>query len=203
MLSSHNILSPQNGSPVVVPTQDIVLGCYYLTKYREGDKGEGTVFGSTEEAIIAYNSRAVGLHARVKVRVDSQMIETTVGRIIFNQIVPKEMGYFNQLLIKKTFGGFIGQMFMKLGNKVTAKFLDDLKDIGFRYATAGGLSVSYADMVIPEEKENLIGKANKKVESILNEHEQGVITDAERYNKIIDVWTHTTNDVAPVFFGKK
>ena len=202
MLSSHNILSPQNGSPVVVPTQDIVLGCYYLTKYREGDKGEGTVFGSTEEAIIAYNSRPVGLHARVKVRVDSQMIETTVGRIIFNQIVPKEMGYFNQLLIKKTFGGFIGQMFMKLGNKVTAKFLDDLKDIGFRYATAGGLSVSYADMVIPEEKENLIGKANKKVESILNEHEQGVITDAERYNKIIDVWTHTTNDVARVLMDK-
>ena len=202
MLSSHNILSPQNGSPVVVPTQDIVLGCYYLTKYKEGDKGEGTVFGSTEEAIIAYNSRAVGLHARVKVRVDSQRIETTVGRIIFNQIVPKEMGFFNQLLIKKTFGGFIGQMFMKMGNKVTAKFLDDLKDTGFRYATAGGLSVSYADMVIPEEKENLIGKANKKVESILSEHEQGVITDAERYNKIIDVWTHTTNDVARALMEK-
>jgi len=202
MLSSHNILSPQNGSPVVVPTQDIVLGCYYLTKYREGDKGEGTVFGSPEEAIIAYNSKAVGLHARVKVRIDSQMIETTVGRIIFNQIVPKEMGFFNQLLIKKTFGGFIGQMFIKLGNKVTAKFLDDLKDIGFKYATAGGLSVSYADMVIPEEKENLIAKANKKVESILSEHEQGVITDAERYNKIIDVWTHTTNDVARVLMDK-
>ena len=202
MLSSHNILSPQNGSPVVVPTQDIVLGCYYLTKYREGDKGEGTLFGSAEEAIIAYNSKAVGLHARVKVRVDSKMIETTIGRIIFNQIVPKEMGFFNQLLIKKTFGGFIGQMFMKLGNKVTARFLDDLKDIGFRYATAGGLSVSYADMVIPEEKEELIGKANKKVESILNEHEQGVITDAERYNKIIDVWTHTTNDVARVLMEK-
>lgn len=202
MLSSHNILSPQNGSPIVVPTQDIVLGCYYLTKYKEGDKGEGTVFGSMEEAIIAYNSRAVGLHARVKVRIDSEMIETTVGRIIFNQIVPKEMGFFNQLLIKKTFGGFIGQMFIKLGNKVTAKFLDDLKDLGFRYATAGGLSVSYADMVIPEEKENLITKANQKVESILSEHEQGVITDAERYNKIIDVWTHTTNDVARVLMEK-
>lgn len=202
MLSSHNILSPQNGSPIVVPTQDIVLGCYYLTKFKEGDKGEGTIFSSPEEAIIAYNSKAIGLHARVKVRVDGQMIETTLGRIIFNQIVPKEMGFFNQLLIKKTFGGFIGQMFIKLGNKVTAKFLDDLKDIGFRYATAGGLSVSYADMVIPDEKENLIGKANKKVESILNEHEQGVITDAERYNKIIDVWTHTTNDVARVLMDK-
>jgi len=202
MLSSHNILSPQNGSPIVVPTQDIVLGCYYLTKLREGDKGEGMVFSSPEEVIIAYNNKVLGLHAKIKVKIDDKMIETTTGRVIFNQIVPKEMGFFNQLLIKKTFGGFIGQMFLKLGNKVTAKFLDDLKDTGFRYATAGGLSVSYMDMIVPEEKETLIGKANKKVESILNEHEQGVITDAERYNKIIDVWTHTTNDVARALMEK-
>jgi DNA-directed RNA polymerase subunit beta' len=202
MLSSHNILSPQNGSPIVVPTQDIVLGCYYLTKYKEGEKGEGMQFGSAEEVIIAYNSKTVGLHARIKVKIDNEMIETTVGRVIFNQIVPKEMGFFNQLLIKKTFGGFIGKMFMKLGNKVTAKFLDDLKDTGFRYSTAGGLSVSYADMIIPEEKESLISKANKRVEAVLNEHEQGVITDAERYNKIIDVWTHTTNDVSRALMDK-
>ncbi len=202
MLSSHNILSPQNGSPIVVPTQDIVLGCYYLTKYREGEKGEGMVFGSTEEVIVAYNSKVIGLHAKIKVKINGEFTETTTGRVIFNQIVPKEMGYFNQLLIKKTFGGFIGQMFLKLGNKVTAKFLDDLKDTGFRYATAGGLSVSYGDMIIPEEKIDLIGKANKKVEAILNEHEQGVITDAERYNKIIDVWTHTTNDVARALMEK-
>ncbi len=202
MLSSHNILSPQNGSPIVVPTQDIVLGCYYLTKYREGEKGEGMVFGNSEEVIIAYNSKAVGLHAKIKVKIKGEFLETTTGRVIFNQIVPAEMGFFNQLLIKKTFGGFIGQMFLKMGNKVTAKFLDDLKDTGFRYATAGGLSVSYGDMIIPEEKVELIGKANKKVEAILNEHEQGVITDAERYNKIIDVWTHTTNDVARALMEK-
>jgi DNA-directed RNA polymerase subunit beta' len=202
MLSSHNILSPQNGSPIVLPTQDIVLGCYYLTKLREGEKGEGMVFGSPDEVMIAYNSKIVGLHARIKVRFNGELIETTTGRVIFNKIVPDEMGFFNQLLIKKTFGGFIGQMFIKLGNKVTAKFLDDLKDLGFRYSTAGGLSVSYADMIIPEEKENLITKANKKVETILNEHEQGVITDAERYNKIIDVWTHTTNDVAKALMDK-
>jgi DNA-directed RNA polymerase subunit beta' len=202
MLSSHNILSPQNGSPIVVPTQDIVLGCYYLTKLREGGKGEGMIFGSSEEVIIAYNSKVIDLHSKLKVRIDGEFIETTTGRVIFNQIVPKEMGYFNQLLIKKTFGGFIGQMFMKLGNKVTAKFLDDLKDLGFRYSTAGGLSVSYGDMIIPDEKEALIQKANKKVEAILNEHEQGVITDAERYNKIIDVWTHTTNDVARALMEK-
>lgn len=202
MLSSHNILSPQNGSPIVVPTQDIVLGCYYLTKLKEGEMGEGMIFSSPEEVIIAYNSKVVSLHAKIKTRIDGQLIETTTGRVIFNKIVPKEMGYFNQLLIKKTFGGFIGQMFMKLGNKVTAKFLDDLKELGFRYSTAGGLSVSYADMIIPEEKENLITKANAKVEAILNEHEQGVITDAERYNKIIDVWTHTTNDVARALMEK-
>ncbi len=202
MLSSHNILSPQNGSPIVVPTQDIVLGCYYLTKVKDGEPGEGMVLGSAEEVLIAYNSKVLGLHAKIKVRIDGKFIETTCGRVIFNRIVPKEMGFFNQLLIKKTFGGFIGQMFMKMGNKVTAKFLVDLKDLGFRYSTAGGLSVSYADMIIPEEKVNLIEKANKKVESILNEHEQGVITDAERYNKIIDVWTHTTNDVARALMDK-
>lgn len=202
MLSSNNILSPQNGSPIVVPTQDIVLGCYYLTKKRDGDKGEGMVFSSPEEAIIAYNSKVVSLHAVVKVRIDGQLIETTIGRIIFNKIVPKEMGYFNQLLIKKTFGGFIGQMFMKLGSEVTSKFLDDLKELGFRYATAGGLSISYSDMLIPEEKSKFIAHANNKVETILNEHENGVITDTERYNKIIDVWTHTTNDVAKVLMEK-
>jgi len=202
MLSSHNILSPQNGSPIVVPTQDIVLGCYYLTKLREGDRGEGMIFSSPEEVIMAYNNKILGLHAKIKVKIDNQLLETTTGRVIFNQIVPKEMGFFNQLLIKKTFGGFIGQMFMKMGNKVAAKFLDDLKDLGFRYATAAGLSVSYGDMIIPDEKETMITKANKEVEKILNQHEQGVITDSERYNKIIDVWTHTTNDVARALMEK-
>ena len=202
MLSSHNILSPQNGSPIVVPTQAIVLGCYYLTKFKEGEKGEGMIFSSMNEAITAYEHGVVGLHAKIKVKVGKDLIQTTTGRVIFNQIVPEEMGFFNQLLIKKTFGGFIGKMFMQMGNKVTAKFLDDLKDIGFKYATAGGLSVSYSDMIIPEEKEQYITKANKKVNGILNEHEQGVITDAERYNKIIDVWTHTTNDVARALMEK-
>lgn len=202
MLSSHNILSPQNGSPIVLPTQDIVLGCYYLTKMREGDKGEGMQFPSTEEVIIAYDTGVVGLHAKIKVRIDGQLIDTTVGRVIFNQIVPKEMGYINQLLVKKNFSSLIGKMFMKLGNKVTAKFLDDLKDIGFKYASLGGISISFTDMVVPEEKEKLINQANKKVESILNEHEMGVITDAERYNKIIDVWTHTTNNVSRALIEK-
>ncbi|MGE5362509.1 MAG: DNA-directed RNA polymerase subunit beta' [Bacteroidota bacterium] len=202
MLSSHNILSPQNGSPIVVPTQDIVLGCYYLTKVKDGVKGEGMKFGSSEEVLIAYNSRAIDLHAKIKVRINGKMIDTTTGRVIFNRIVPKEMGYFNELLVKKIFSGFIYKMFIKLGNKVTAKFLDDLKELGFRYSTAGGLSVSFADMIVPEEKAKLIQDSNQKVSAILNEHEQGVITDAERYNKIIDVWTHTTNNVAKMLMGK-
>lgn len=202
MLSSHNILSPQNGSPIVVPTQDIVLGCYYLTKTEAGAKGEGMVFGSTDEVLIAYNSRAVALHAKIKVKINGELIETTVGRVIFNQIVPDEMGFFNELLIKKIFSGFIYKMFIKLGNERTAQFLDDLKDLGYRYSTAAGISISYSDMLVPEEKEQLIKDSNEKVAQILSEHEQGLITDAERYNKIIDVWTHTTNNVSRSLMDK-
>ncbi len=196
MLSSHNILSPQNGSPIVVPTQDIVLGCYYLTKVKVGARGEGMNFSGIEEVIIAYNSGAIELHAKIKVMIKKEMIETTTGRVIFNQIVPEEMGFFNELLIKKIFSGFIYKMFIKMGNKVTAKFLDDLKALGYRYATAAGISISFSDMIVPEEKTNLIADSNKKVGDILTEHEHGLITDAERYNKIIDVWTHTTNNVS-------
>jgi DNA-directed RNA polymerase subunit beta' len=196
MLSSHNILSPQNGGPIVVPTQDIVLGCYYLTKVRAGAKGEGKIFCSMDEVIIAYNSKAIDLHAKIKLKIDNQIIESTVGRVIFNQIVPKGYGYINELLVKKIFSGLIYKMFMKLGNEVTAKFLDDVKELGYRYATAAGLSISFSDMIIPDEKIKLIEDSNKKVNGILNEHEQGLITDAERYNKIIDVWTFTTNNVA-------
>ncbi|MHB8905001.1 MAG: DNA-directed RNA polymerase subunit beta', partial [Melioribacteraceae bacterium] len=196
MLSSHNILSPQNGLPIVLPSQDIVLGLYYLTKLRPGAKGEGKIFSDVAEVLIAYNSKAVDLHAKIKVRIDSQMIETTVGRVIFNEIVPTEMGYINELLVKKSFSGFIYKMFIKIGNEKTAIFLDDLKELGYRYATAAGISISFSDMIVPDEKVKLINDSNKKVSGILNEHEQGLITDAERYNKIVDVWTHTTNNVA-------
>ncbi|GBD89370.1 DNA-directed RNA polymerase subunit beta' [bacterium BMS3Abin04] len=196
MLSSHNILSPQNGSPIVVPTQDIILGCYYLTKVLPGAKGEGMIFGDSEDVIIAHDSEVVDLHAKIKVKIEDDFIETTVGRVIFNEIVPKEMGFFNELLIKKVFSGFIYKMFIMLGNEVTAIFLDNLKSIGYKYATAAGISISFSDMIVPDEKKELIEDSNKKVASILNEHEQGLITDAERYNKIIDVWTHTTNNVS-------
>ncbi|MBK7103994.1 MAG: DNA-directed RNA polymerase subunit beta' [Ignavibacteriae bacterium] len=202
MLSSHNILSPQNGSPIVVPTQDIVLGCYYLTKVRAGAKGEGSMYSGEKEVIIAYNANELDLHAKIKYKFDGKFIETTTGRVIFNQIVPKEMQFFNELLIKKVFSGFIYKMFIKLGNEVTSKFLDNLKDLGFKYATKAGISISFSDMIVPEEKKTLINDSNKKVSSILDEHEQGLITDAERYNKIIDVWTHTTNDVSKSLMEK-
>jgi len=196
MLSSHNILSPQNGMPIVIPTQDIVLGCYYLTKVKANAIGEGKTFSSMDEVLIAYNSKVVELHSKVKVKIDDKLVDTTVGRVIFNQIVPREYGYINELLVKKIFSGLIYNMFIKLGNEKTAKFLDDVKELGYRYATASGLSISFSDMIIPDEKTKLIDDSNKKVNSILNEHEQGLITDAERYNKIIDVWTFTTNNVA-------
>ncbi|MBK8945591.1 MAG: DNA-directed RNA polymerase subunit beta' [Ignavibacteriae bacterium] len=202
MLSSHNILSPQNGSPIVVPTQDIVLGCYYLTKVRAGAKGEGSMYSTEKEVVIAYNAGELDLHAKIKYKFEGKYIDTTTGRVLFNQIVPKEMQFFNELLIKKVFSGFIYKMFIKLGNEVTSKFLDNLKDTGFKYATKAGISISFSDMIVPEEKKTLINDSNKKVSSILDEHEQGLITDAERYNKIIDVWTHTTNDVSKSLMEK-
>lgn len=202
MLSSHNILSPQNGNPIVIPTQDIVLGAYYLTKAKEGCVGEGMVFSSPEEAILAYDANKVELHAKVKVKIQDKLIETTVGRIIFNQIVPKEIGFINELLVKKTFGPLIYKMFILLGNKRTAEFLDDLKDLGFKFATKAGISISFTDLKIPEEKPILIEKANKKIDEILQGYEQGLITNSERYNQIIDTWTHTTNDVAKSLMNK-
>ncbi|MEW5842176.1 MAG: DNA-directed RNA polymerase subunit beta' [Bacteroidota bacterium] len=196
MLSSHNILSPQNGLPIVLPSQDIVLGLYYLTKVKSNAKGEGKIFGDLEEVIIAYDQKVIELHAKIKVKVEGHVIETTVGRVIFNKIVPVGMGFINELLIKKSFSGLIYRMFIRFGNEVTARFLDDLKELGYRYATAAGISISFSDMIIPDEKIKLIDDSNKKVGGILSEHEQGLITDAERYNKIVDVWTHTTNNVA-------
>lgn len=196
LLSSHNILSPQNGNPIVIPTQDIILGCYYLTKIKDGDIGEGKVFGSLEEVLIAYENKKVGLHARIKVRIEDELIETSVGRVIFNRIVPKEMGFINELLVKKSFGSLIGKMFRKLGNVVTARFLDDLKDIGFKYATIGGISINVEDMIVPQVKWQFVEKSNKEVKKVLNQWQEGYISEGERYNKIIDIWTHTTNNVA-------
>ncbi len=200
MLSSHNILSPASGAPIVTPTQDQVLGCYYLTKSRNGDTGEGLQFASTDEAIIAYNHRKAGLHARISVRVNGKMVETTTGRVLFNQIVPQEIGYFNELLNKKRLVQIIATSFRRVGNLKTAEFLDQLKDIGFRYATQGGLSVGIDDVVIPKEKDEIINKAQKSVDEVDSQYARGFITRGERYNKVIDIWTRATSRVADRLF---
>jgi DNA-directed RNA polymerase subunit beta' len=200
MLSSHNILSPAHGSPIVTPTQDQVLGCYYLTKSRTNDIGEGMLFGNPEEVIVAHNYGKIGLHARIKVRIDGKMVETTTGRVIFNQIVPKEVGYFNELLNKKRLVQIIGTAFRRVGNMRTAEFLDRLKEMGFRYATAGGLSVGLDDVTIPQEKDEIIGKAQKDVDQVDSQYSRGFITKGERYNKVIDIWTRATNKVAEKLF---
>jgi DNA-directed RNA polymerase subunit beta' len=200
MLSSHNVLSPANGAPVVTPTQDQVLGCYYLTKSKSGDLGEGMSFSGTDEVIIAYNYGKIGLHARIKVKIEGEIIETTTGRVIFNQIVPEETGFFNELLSKKRLVQIIGIAFRRVGNLKTSEFLDNLKDIGFRYATAGGLSVSIDDVVIPEDKDAIIDKAQENVDEVESQYSRGFITRGERYNKVIDIWTRATTRVAERLF---
>ncbi|MBK5283989.1 MAG: DNA-directed RNA polymerase subunit beta', partial [Bacteroidia bacterium] len=208
MLASHNILNPANGAPITVPSQDMVLGLYYMTKGKKtvpGDKmkGEGLAFYSMEEAIIAYNEKRVDLHSYVKVKAIviedekriSKMIETTIGRILFNQVVPEEMGYIDELLTKKALRDIISTILKTTNIPKAAKFLDDIKDLGFTMAFKGGLSFNLNDVVIPEEKEKLIAKANKEVEEVMNNYNMGFITNNERYNQIIDIWTRINSRI--------
>ncbi len=195
MLSSHNLLSPQNGDPIAIANQEIVLGCYYLTKLRRGDLGEGKIFASIDEVIMAYDAARIGLHAKIKVRINGEIIETTTGRVIFNRIVPEGVGYINELLTKKGIIKNISKVFKIVGNVKTVKFLDDLKDIGFSFAMKGGLSVNLDDIVIPEAKGKIIESARKKVDMVEKSRMRGLITEGERYNKVIDIWTHATNEV--------
>jgi DNA-directed RNA polymerase subunit beta' len=200
MLSSHNILSPANGAPIVTPTQDQVLGCYYLTKSKTGDKGEGMMFYSPEGVIIAYDQGKVGLHARIKVRMNEGLVETTTGRVVFNQILPKGVPFINELLNKKRLVQIIANVFRRSGNLDTAQFLDKLKGLGFSYATQGGLSVSIGDVLIPKEKYEIVTKAQKDVENVESQYYRGFITNGERYNKVIDIWTRATSRIAERLF---
>ncbi|HLT23908.1 MAG TPA: DNA-directed RNA polymerase subunit beta' [Ignavibacteria bacterium] len=195
MLSSHNILSPQNGAPIIVPNQEMILGCYYVTKEMKGDKGEGMTFSSPDEVLLAYDLKQVGLHAAIKVRVKGQIIETTVGRVIFNQIVPETVPFINELLRKKKIYEIIGMIYNKVGNLRTAIFLDDLKEIGFKYSTMGGLSVNIDDIEIPGNKWEIISEAQKRVDVIEKSKRRGIISENERYNKVIDIWTHVRDEV--------
>ncbi len=202
MLASHNILNPANGSPVTVPSQDMVLGLYYITKERKSVKshpvkGEGMSFYSPEEVIIAHNEGRVDLHASIKLRrevegeAEAEVLETTVGRVLFNQVVPNEVGFINELLTKKSLRDIIGDVLQKSGTARTAQFLDDIKNLGYRMAFEGGLSFNLDDVVIPDEKIEMITKAHQQVEEVMNNYNMGFITNNERYNQIIDIWTHT------------
>ena len=200
MLGSHNILNPANGAPITVPSQDMVLGLYYITKARPGAKGEGLRFYSPEEAIIAYNEGVAALHTIVKVKVATmdeagnetlETIETTIGRIIFNQFVPKDMGYINELLTKKSLRDIIGRVLKKVGIALTSQFLDDIKDLGYTYAFKGGLSFNLDDVTVPLEKETYVEEGYEQVDEVMANYNMGLITNNERYNAIIDIWTHT------------
>ncbi|MBM2816893.1 MAG: rpoC [Ignavibacteria bacterium] len=201
ILAPHNIMHTQNGDPIAVPSQDMVLGVYYLTKVRKGVQGEGKSFASPEEVIIAHNHDIIDIHAKIKVRINGELIETTTGRTLFNEVVPKELGFLNELLTKKRLRQIIGICFRKAGLAKTVEFLDNLKDTGFKYATKGGLSVSIDDVVIPLEKATIIADAQVKIDQIENAYKNGVISSGERYNKIIDTWSTATNRVADKLYS--
>nr|AOE06713.1 DNA-directed RNA polymerase beta subunit [uncultured bacterium]CCF99688.1 DNA-directed RNA polymerase, beta' subunit [uncultured Flavobacteriia bacterium] len=205
MLASHNILNPANGSPITVPSQDMVLGLYYMTKARKSTEenkvlGEGLTFYSADEVNIAFNEGKVDLNAMVKIRTKDfnddgelvyQIIDTTVGRILFNQHVPEKAGYINQVLTKKSLRGIIGNILKVTSVPETADFLDKIKDMGFSFAFKGGLSFSLGDIIIPKEKTKLIDQANDQVDGIIANYNMGLITNNERYNQVIDIWTST------------
>ena len=205
MLASHNILNPANGSPITVPSQDMVLGLYYMTKARKSTKqkpikGEGLTFYSVEEVHIAHNEKRVDLNAIIKIRIDeldeagesqSKLIETTVGRVLFNEVVPAKAGFFNTVLTKKSLREIIGKILSATSVAETAAFLDEIKDMGYGFAFKGGLSFSLGDIIIPPEKLTMIDDANGQVEGIMSNYNMGLITNNERYNQVIDVWTST------------
>ena len=205
MLGSHNILNPANGSPVTVPSQDMVLGLYYMTKSRKSTeerpvKGEGLTFYSPEEVVIAYNQKMVELNAIIKIRTKDfneagelvyQIIESTVGRVLFNQAVPEKAGYINEVLTKKSLRDIIGNILKVTSVPETAEFLDAIKEMGYGYAYRGGLSFSLGDIIIPAEKQSMIDDANQQVEGIIANYNMGLITNNERYNQVIDIWTST------------
>ena len=197
MLSSHNILHPANGEPIAVPSQDMVLGCYYLTRPKESVQGEGKIFGSIEEVLLAYENKAVDLHANVHLKHNNTWHKnTTVGRVIFNSILPDEIGFINEIINKKRLTKVVNEAYMIAGNAKTVIFLDKLKDLGFAMATKSGVSIAISDILIPDQKDEILLEASNEVDSVKKKFDRHVLTDGERYNKVIDIWTHATNKVA-------
>ena len=207
MLQSHNILNPANGAPITVPAQDMVLGLYYITKLRSGAKGEGLTFYGPEEALIAYNEGKVDIHAPVKVIVKDVdengnivdvMRETSVGRVIVNEIVPPEAGYINTIISKKSLRDIISDVIKVCGVAKAADFLDGIKNLGYQMALKGGLSFKLGDSIIPKEKETLVQKGYDEVEQVVNNYNLGFITNNERYNQVIDIWTHVNSELSNI-----
>ena len=206
MLQSHNILNPANGAPITVPSQDMVLGLYYISKIRPGAKGEGLTFYGPEEAIIAHNEGKCDLHAQVKVVVDDivdgkpckHMVETSVGRVIVNGIIPDQVGYVNKIISKKSLRDIIADVIKNVGFAEACEFLDGIKNLGYRMAYEAGLSFNLDDIIIPEAKKDLVEKGNEEVRQITENYNMGFITDNERYNQVIDTWTHINNDLGNV-----
>ena len=207
MLQSHNILNPANGAPITVPSQDMVLGLYYITKIRPGAKGEGLTFYGPEEAIIAHNEGKCDLHAQVKVIVKDldengklvdKMVETSVGRVIVNGIIPEQVGYVNKVISKKSLRDIIADVIKTVGFAEACEFLDGIKNLGYRMAYLAGLSFNLDDIIIPPEKAALVEKGNEEVRQITENYNMGFITDTERYNQVIDTWTHINNDLGNV-----
>jgi DNA-directed RNA polymerase subunit beta' len=215
MLASHNILNPANGAPITVPSQDMVLGLYYTTKERKGTakikvQGEGRTFYSPEEVIIAFNEKKVDLHAIIKVRITDysegepvrRIVETTVGRTIFNEMVPRELGFINEVLTKKSLRDIIGKVLKRAGGAATAKFLDNIKDLGFEMAFRGGLSFNLDDVIVPAEKDKLVDEGYTQVDEVLSNYNMGFITNNERYNQIIDIWTHSNAKLTQILMKR-
>ena len=200
MLSSHNILSPAHGGPIAVPTQDMVLGLYYITKSKGGMRGEGMHFNSSAEVRQAYDQGVIDLHAKIKVRFGGQTLDTTTGRVLFNEVVPDETGYINEVLTKKNLRSIIGRVLASTNFSETAKFLDNIKNLGFTQATKAGLTFSLADIVVPDEKLKLIDEASGEVSQARDFWVMGHITENERYNKVIDIWTRTNSLISEVLF---
>ena len=207
MLQSHNILNPANGAPITVPSQDMVLGLYYITKIRPGAKGEGLIFYGPEEAIIAHNEGKCDLHAQVKVMVKDlnekgelvdKLVETSVGRVIVNGIIPDAVGYVNKVISKKSLRDIIADVIKMVGFAEACEFLDGIKNLGYRMAYLAGLSFNLDDIIIPKEKSELVARGNEEVRQITENYNMGFITDTERYNQVIDTWTHINNDLGNV-----
>ncbi len=198
MMSTNNILSPANGEPIILPSQDIVLGLYYLSLQRAFAPGEGKIFADPWEVIAAYDANAVSLHARIKVRMNGKTEETTPGRVLIGELLPENVPFelVNGVMNKKSIGRLIAQVYQMAGTKATVILCDRLKDMGFEYSTRAGLTISVQDLQVPEQKKDILSSAESEIETIYNQHQEGIITRTERYNKVVDVWTKATNDVA-------